>query len=422
MLILQPPKVLELRAGAAGQPAQAVSIGEYKCIIKIESLRVKSMDEGAHFRVASSRKALTVLRLSAFRSAPVIRPSARRFELRRGLGRRAATSRRGLPEGFAEGLVEAEEALDSEEEAVGRVLFADGRGGVGGQSRTALVDRVAECFDEVRVGIEESFHRVVAYLKHLGLLGGDDVGRARLAREERHLAEELALAQALNRARRAVGVNAHVNAAAVDDEHRGAAVAGAYDGLAGREDVPTHVEGQRVQLVRRERREDVHVGQKLGKGLSSAPFAVLPGGLLHVDRAHGEAEVETVAAEGVPDALAHERVGVVVARVVREPVLDLPLDDAVAEVAYAHDRRHVAQDVVALAYGLADGVYDLDGRVCVDGAEVDDARVLAVARADLDGLLGDAAVADKDDVVRESFYLDGAPGDAHHDARPLADG
>src|SRR5256714_5686380 len=110
MLILQPPKVLELRAGAAGQPAQAVSIGEYKCIIKIESLRVKSMDEGAHFRVASSRKALTVLRLSAFRSAPVIRPSARRFELRRGLGPPGAARRRGLAGGFAGGLVQAGEA------------------------------------------------------------------------------------------------------------------------------------------------------------------------------------------------------------------------------------------------------------------------------------------------------------------------
>src|SRR5256714_4541573 len=163
MLILQPPKVLELRAGAAGQPAQAVSIGEYKCIIKIESLRVKSMDEEAHFRVASSRKALTVLRLSAFRSAPVIRPSARRFELRRGLGRRAATSRRGLPEGFAEGLVEGEEAVCSGKGGGGGGPFPPGGGGGGGPSRAGPVDRVGEWFGQGPGGIEEAFYCVWGY-------------------------------------------------------------------------------------------------------------------------------------------------------------------------------------------------------------------------------------------------------------------
>src|SRR5947209_18130716 len=98
MLILQPPKVLELCAVAAGQPAQAISIDEYKCIIKIESLLVKAMDEGAHFRVAPSRKALTFLCLSVFRSEAVIRSSARWFGLRRSVGRWDAASRVGLPE------------------------------------------------------------------------------------------------------------------------------------------------------------------------------------------------------------------------------------------------------------------------------------------------------------------------------------
>src|SRR5205085_2983082 len=79
-----------------GQPAQAVSIGEYRCIIKIESLLVKSMDEEAHFRVALLRKALTFLRLPVFQSAPVIGSSARRFELRRRVGRWDAASLRAF--------------------------------------------------------------------------------------------------------------------------------------------------------------------------------------------------------------------------------------------------------------------------------------------------------------------------------------
>ena len=70
---------------------------------------------------------------------PTVWATAERGPLGRGEPRRFARMIRG-------GLVEAEESPDSEEEAVGRILFADGGGGVGGQSRAALVDGVAECF------------------------------------------------------------------------------------------------------------------------------------------------------------------------------------------------------------------------------------------------------------------------------------
>src|SRR5256885_1790278 len=100
--------------------------------------------------------------------------------------------------------------------------------------------------------------------------------------------------------------------------------------------------------------------------------------MLHEDSARREGEGQPVATEGVPDALAYERVGVVVARVVGEPVFHFVLDRRVAEVAYAYDRRHVAQDVFAFTNGFADGVDDFDGRVVVGGGEEDDARVLVI--------------------------------------------
>src|ERR1700742_4464333 len=90
-------------------------------------------------------------------------------------------------------LVEAEEVFDLGEYARVRFRFGGGRVGARGEDCSALVDGVAEGFDEVRVGLEEAFHGVVTNLQDFGLVGGDDVRRARLAREESHLAEEVSL-------------------------------------------------------------------------------------------------------------------------------------------------------------------------------------------------------------------------------------
>ena len=65
-------------------------------------------------------------------------------------------------------------------------------------------------------------------------------------------------------------------------------------------------------------------------------------GALDVERLRRVGEGEAGAAEGVPDALADERVGVVVLGVVVEPVLDFVVDGEVAEVAHAHDGRDLA--------------------------------------------------------------------------------
>src|SRR4051812_46919345 len=96
------------------------------------------------------------------------------------------------PFNFCLASVEAEEVFDLREYACVRLLFAGVYLGACGESRAALVDCVAERFDEVWVCLEESLHRVLSDLKNFGLVRGDDVRRARLAREESHLAEEVA--------------------------------------------------------------------------------------------------------------------------------------------------------------------------------------------------------------------------------------
>ena len=107
---------------------------------------------------------------------------------------------------------------------------------------------------------------------------------------------------------------------------------------------------------------------------------------LDVQACESEREVQTRAAEGIPDPLPDQGVGVVVLGVVVEPVLHFVIDAVVAEVSDPDYGRDFVGDVVSFAHRFAHHVDRLCRRVGVERVEEDKPRVQVIARADLDRL------------------------------------
>src|SRR4051794_16438319 len=104
-----------------------------------------------------------------------------------------------------------------------------------------------------------------------------------------------------------------------------------------------------------------------------------------------------------------------VPRVVLQPILNFVLDPAFTEVSDTYDGCDFRSNVIRVAYGFANDVNGLRGRICVDRAEINIPRVQIVTGGNLDCFLGCAAVADQHHVVSKSSDLDRSPRNAFDD-------
>src|ERR687883_2034253 len=111
------------------------------------------------------------------------------------------------------------------------------------------------------------------------------------------------------------------------------------DGFARREHVIDRRARERRDLFHRQGSEDVYAGEPFDKATTVRLRAVRFAGSLYVERARRESEVQSGALEGVPDALAYERVRVVILGIILEPVFDLIVHAVVAQVLDADDGR-----------------------------------------------------------------------------------
>ena len=134
-------------------------------------------------------------------------------------------------------------------------------------------------------------------------------------------------------------------------------------------------------------------------------------------RAGGEGEIQSRAAERVPDSLPDERIRIVIFGVVVEPVLHFVVDAVVAQISDADYRRDLLGDVVGLAHGFA---YDVDRfrrRVGVESVEKYEPRVQVIARTNLDRFFRGVAIGYQHNVIGERANLDGPPTDLFDHAR-----
>src|ERR1043165_6984768 len=95
--------------------------------------------------------------------------------------------------------------------------------------------------------------------------------------------------------------------------------------------------GELTQFIVRERSKDIDSGEAVGD-LVTGRDGTRGFAALDVQRAGGKCEGDSAAPERVPNPLPHERVGVVIFRVVVQPVLDFPIDRRITEAAYSHNR------------------------------------------------------------------------------------
>ena len=130
---------------------------------------------------------------------------------------------------------------------------------------------------------------------------------------------------------------------------------------------------------------------------------------LDVKRAGGESEVQSRAAERVPDSLADQRIGVVVFGVVLEPILHFVIDAVVAKVSDADYRRNLLGNVVSLTHGFTNDVNRFRRRISVKSVEEYEACVKVAPRTDLDRLFRGVTVGYQHHVIRERANLDGSP-------------
>src|SRR2546422_667311 len=182
-----------------------------------------------------------------------------------------------------------------------------------------------------------------------GLLNGYYIGSSRLTSEQGHLPKEITFVQDSHGAGLTVLRYLHLDPAVMEDKHRGACVAGANYSLAWGEDMADRRLRQRCRLFDRKRREDID-----GREAFNQRAMIRFGGevfrpTFDLNRAGGEVELHAGAAERIPDSLPNQRIRVVVARIVIEPILNFVFDTALAQISNAYNRRDFFRDVIRLA-------------------------------------------------------------------------
>src|SRR5215831_20544159 len=88
---------------------------------------------------------------------------------------------------------------------------------------------------------------------------------------------------------------------------------------------------QLPQLVRRQRGEDINCRKTVAYLIFGSNRARRHGAF-EIDRARWEREGQATAAQCVPDALANQSIGVVILRVIIQPVFYFPIDGRIAEL------------------------------------------------------------------------------------------
>ena len=110
--------------------------------------------------------------------------------------------------------------------------------------------------------------------------------------------------------------------------------------------------------------------------------------------------------------MSHQSVGIVVLRVIIEPILQFIIDTVFTEGPNANDGRNLVRNVVGFTNGLANNVNSFRRRVTVERIKKDKTRVQVLARTNLDRFLRGAAVINKDDVILKRANLNRAPADS----------
>ena len=124
----------------------------------------------------------------------------------------------------------------------------------------------------------------------------------------------------------------------------------------------------------------------------------------------GYAKLDAFALESIPDALADERVGRVVFRIIFEPVFYFPFQTAVAQISDADNRANFRRDVFDLPDRFADDLNRFRRRNRIKRAEKNYPRIEIIFRRNLDCFLTENAVADDNKFVLKSADFYAAPG------------
>src|ERR1041385_1784057 len=108
----------------------------------------------------------------------------------------------------------------------------------------------------------------------------------------------------------------------------------------------------------------------------------------------GKRKFDLFALKRVPDTLPDESVGVVVFRIIFEPVFYFPFKAVVSEISYAYYRTDLIRHVLSLAGRVSDNLGDPGLGIRVGRIEVNEPCVQIAAWGDLYGFLSENGITD----------------------------